>query len=74
MKEQEKNSLCPNCGADLNKEGVGYDNHCYQVTYPDGSCGDLEIGDVIEYYCPLCGERLPEKLAWEIVDEWNGEE
>lgn len=74
MKEQIKNSLCPHCGADLNHEGIGYDSHCYQVEYPDQSWGNLEVGDVIKYYCPLCGTSLPDKLAWEIVDKWNGEE
>lgn len=68
------NTICENCGADLNEEGIGYDSHCFQVSYPDGSTGELEFGDTIEYYCPKCGNAIPDKQAWLVEDGWNGDD
>lgn len=74
MKEQTKNSLCPHCGADLDHEGIGYDSHCYQLEYPnEGGMSELEIGDTIEYYCPVCGKQVPIDDAWELIKKWHGD-
>lgn len=69
----EGHTYCPHCGADLDHEGIGYDSHCFQIEYPDGCMGDLEIGDTEEYYCPVCGKQVPDDDAWELIKKWHGE-
>ena len=62
-------SKCGACGANL-KDGLGVDSHFYQVDYGD-VCGDGEIGDIIEYYCPQCGVTIDSDQAEYIHNEWD---
>lgn len=71
----EGHLYCEHCYSDLDHEGIGYDSHCYQVEYPDeGGMSELEIGDTIEYYCPVCGGKIrDENAVWETIKKWHGD-
>lgn len=61
---------CKKCGAVLDEAGIGYDSHCYQVETYDGM-GDVEYGDIIEFYCPECGGEIPSDTAIAVSEMWS---
>lgn len=64
-------TICEHCGADLSVKGVGVDSHYYEVEYQFGF-GDAEVGDVLDYYCPVCYELVSDEQYEEVRDGWHG--
>lgn len=63
--------LCPNCGEDLCKRGVGHDCRYYLVEYGIDDFSGGEIGDTFGYYCPECGLSVSKEIYNKVIDEWE---
>lgn len=63
--------LCPKCGEDLCKRGIGHDCHYYAVEYGLDDFAEGTIGDTIENYCPECGETISNEQYDKVMEEWE---
>ena len=64
--------LCPHCANNLARE-LGVSEKADRVMYAEsGGFGDVEYGNVIEYYCPCCGSTIPMSMGEELDSKYYG--
>lgn len=65
------------CGHDLKQEIGAVVTATMTATPETGWSSILDIGDIVEYYCPSCGQEIPfeigSRLSDEIIDEYEKE-